>query len=834
MVSRWVRGSVAAAAATVALFAFGTAAAGAAPTISEYSIPTNDTQPWDVTTGPAGSLWVTEGSKKAVVGITALGAVTEYTSGITFGNLRGITQGPDGNVWFTEAGGSGAIARITPGGTVTEFTAGLTRNSQPMDIVAGPDGNLWFTESAGNGAIGRITPTGTITEFTAGLTAKRSPTDITVGPDGNLWFTESGDPGAIGKITPAGGVTEYRTGLTTNRAPTGITRGSDGNLWFTENSNPGAIGRITPSGTITEFTTGLTVNSHPTGIGTGDDGSVWFTEPGATAKLATIGPSGTITEYAAGLTSNSDPWRIAPGPDGNLWFTEHANPGRIATVSLAPGVRTDAPSATTATTATLAGTVTPNTQSTSYHFEWGATTAYGSNTSTTSAGSSGTPQAVSASISGLSGGATYHYRLVASNASGTTYGRDETFTAQTLPIVETGEAADAALTSATLQGTVNPNSNATTYHFDWGTTAAYGNRIPGTDGAVGSDSAPHAMSNQLTGLTPGVTYHFRVVATSSAGTSLGADQTFTTPMPPPSVTPGAATGVDATGATLNASANPQGSATSYHFDFGVTQDYGATWPSFDAPLGSDSSAHALTQTVSGLAPATTYHYRVVAVSAAGAAYGPDQTFTTAAAPSGGTPLPPTDPGTGTGTNPGGTSLPPAGRPVLGRSVTVAPASGTVLVRLPGSDAYLPLTAGSTIPVGATVDAGAGRVRLANVNPSTGKVERGTFWGAAFKVTQRRSRRAYTELRLAGKLSCPAGAKMRSSRRRRLWGHDHHGRYRTRGSRAVATVRGTEWLTEDTCAGTTVKVKRGAVSVRDLTRKRTVLVRAGHAYRAPRS
>ena len=71
--------------------------------------------------------------------------------------------------------------------------------------------------------------------------------------------------------------------------------------------------------------------------------------------------------------------------------------------------------------------------------------------------------------------------------------------------------------------------------------------------------------------------------------------------------------------------------------------------------------------------------------------------------------------------------------------------------------------------------------------------------------------------------------------RRLWGHDRGGRFRTFGRHSQATVRGTRWLTADTCAGTLTFVKRGAVVVRDFARRRNVLVRAGHRYlaRAPR-
>ncbi len=67
--------------------------------------------------------------------------------------------------------------------------------------------------------------------------------------------------------------------------------------------------------------------------------------------------------------------------------------------------------------------------------------------------------------------------------------------------------------------------------------------------------------------------------------------------------------------------------------------------------------------------------------------------------------------------------------------------------------------------------------------------------------------------------------------RQLWGKDNNGRFVTRGRSAVATVRGTAWFTRDTCEGTLVKVTSGSVAVRDLVRKVTVIVRAGHKYLA---
>src|SRR5208283_318190 len=110
-----------------------------------------------------------------------------------------------------------AGASYAPAGTVTEFSAGITPGSAPGDIAAGPDGNLWFTEAGGN-RVARITPAGAVTEFSAGITAG-VPAEIVAGPDGNLWFTEGS--GRIGRITPAGTVTEFSAGITPGSQPHG-------------------------------------------------------------------------------------------------------------------------------------------------------------------------------------------------------------------------------------------------------------------------------------------------------------------------------------------------------------------------------------------------------------------------------------------------------------------------------------------------------------------------------------------------------------------------------------------------------------------------------------
>jgi virginiamycin B lyase len=112
-------------------------------------------------------------------------SITEYTVPTASGFLEWITSGPDGALWFCEAG-AGKIGRITTSGTITEYTV-PTANSFPVVITPGPDGALWFTEWSAN-KIGRITTSGTITEYTLPAIGG-GPGGIIAGPDGALWFT---------------------------------------------------------------------------------------------------------------------------------------------------------------------------------------------------------------------------------------------------------------------------------------------------------------------------------------------------------------------------------------------------------------------------------------------------------------------------------------------------------------------------------------------------------------------------------------------------------------------------------------------------------------------
>ena len=147
----------------------------------------------------------------------------------------GITAGPDGALWFTNAAAS-SIGRITTSGVVSIFPG--VPGTSPVDIAAGPDGALWFT-TFGNtvaNAVGRITTAGAVTSFTDPALSVGYPQGISMGPDGALWLV---DEWLLFRVTTGGEITSFDVGST---RPSGITLGPDGALWFTGRAS-NVIGR---------------------------------------------------------------------------------------------------------------------------------------------------------------------------------------------------------------------------------------------------------------------------------------------------------------------------------------------------------------------------------------------------------------------------------------------------------------------------------------------------------------------------------------------------------------------------------------------------------------
>ena len=161
---------------------------------------------------------------------------------------------------------------------------------------------------------------------------------------------------------------------------------------------------------------------------------------------------------------------------------------------------------------------------------------------------------------------------------------------------------------------------------------------------------------------------------------------------------------------------------------------------------------------------------------------------------------------------------------------IRPTGGKVLIKLFGSNQFVEVKSLDEIPLGATIDTKNGRIQL-RFETEDGKVQIATFYGGIFQVSQVGK---ILDLKLTEALAaCPkkgkaAAAQTKKAKKRKLWG-DGKGAFRTTGKYSAATVRGTKWLVEDSCAGTLTRVTSGVVAVR--AGKKTVLVRAGKQYLA---
>ena len=202
-------------------------------------------------------------------------------------------------------------------------------------------------------------------------------------------------------------------------------------------------------------------------------------------------------------------------------------------------------------------------------------------------------------------------------------------------------------------------------------------------------------------------------------------------------------------------------------------------------------------------------------------------------------------------------------PVPGKSVVVQVRSGTVLVKYPAgytpratspSSGFVPFTGAANIPVGSQLDTSKGRVALTSAADTGGaKTQTSDFYDGIFQIKQtvpqkkpKKAKALITDLVMKGQIARSQCAPLKGARSAaaaaakkkkgpksvlgKLWGNGK-GKFRTDGKYSSATVRGTIWLVEDRCDGTVTQVKRGVVSVRDIKRKKTVKVKAGHSYLA---
>ncbi len=303
------------------------------------------------------------------------------------------------------------------------------------------------------------------------------------------------------------------------------------------------LGQSSPSGTVMD--SGATSRAVAVDPATND---VYVDEGDHIAQFDSSGNK--IGQSGAGsLPGTGDSYGVGVrGSTGDLYASDadgeqvdHFGPALDVP---APAVTIDAPTSITTSHATFSGTVSPGgtdpLSDTSWHFEY--STDNGANWTPTTGGDVGTgtsPVTVSDEIDTLLPNQSVKVRLVASNAGGSTTSSEQSFDTPTLkPDVTTQQAQDITPDHAALSATLNAHNAGTTYYFEYGPTTAYGTSIPASqDADAGSSPDTIAVAQNVYGLQVHTTYHFRVVAHDSAGTTTGQDQTFTTTNPLPASSP---------------------------------------------------------------------------------------------------------------------------------------------------------------------------------------------------------------------------------------------------------------------------------------------------------
>jgi len=321
----------------------------------------------------------------------------------------------------------------------------------------------------------------------------------------------------------------------------------------------------------------LTVTTSDSGAGTA--GSTYIeVAPGATV-------SRTVTVVSSDGSSTTD-------------YTFNVTRGGSA---VKPTAGTPIVSSVSATSANLSATVNMNGQSGSHYFEYSTNADMSSATplSTSESSCSSTDASVTGSLSGLNGGTTYYVRLRATNPTGTESSAIASFnTPAPVPVV--AAASSVGTTTATLNGTVNPNGTATKYYFEYGTSLSYGSRTKAPDydgqpcfgdGGFGfNGSSPVAVPKEVTGLSPNTTYYFRLVACWAVGWPVVAKQTsaltFTT----------ASTSTSTEGSSPSSS-SPETSAPS--------PESSTTVPATSSTVASTESGTTTSTTTATAAPSTT-------------------------------------------------------------------------------------------------------------------------------------------------------------------------------------------------------------------------------------
>jgi hypothetical protein len=482
------------------------------------------------------------GALCAVVSMLALWSASasallthEYVSsfGSFSGSLGVAVEQFSGDVYVVDSGGNQVEKFDGAGNPVAGWSLGAMTGpsagglSSPYGAAVDQTTGDLYVADFNNGTVDKFDSSrGFLLSFTGAATpaGSFSPAGLATDSLGDVYVADYAH-GVVDKFDSSGTyLASFGEGVLSST--NGVAVDGSGDIYATANSSQ--LVELDPSGACINACTPIDTGSVGVGIDPAT-GHVYSADGGYVAEYDSAGKP--IDRFGSGHLSGAYGVAI-DGASGDVYTSDRYSStadifGALVTV---PDVTTGAASTVTASTTTLRGTVNPEeAQVTSCLFEYGTDLSYGHTVSCASNPGAGSgPVEVTANITGLEPNTTYHYRLAASNANGTSHGQDQTLLTLSPPIVGREWSLEVGISTASINAIVNPKGYETTYHFEYGTSTAYGTSVPVPDLDIGSGGGEVSVSEPLTGLMAGTTYHYRLVAVNANGTTNGQDTTFTT------------------------------------------------------------------------------------------------------------------------------------------------------------------------------------------------------------------------------------------------------------------------------------------------------------------
>lgn len=573
-----------------------------------------------------------------VCGAPAQGRVIHPYTGQSFGphgvgagsfpKLIGLTvdQGT-GDLFVYDAGEEGSVYKFDSSGAPVNFSSsatnvitgvGSTNGSEAeiaVDSSSGPDaGDIYV---ANNKVVKIYGASGTfLGELTGGETC-----GVAVDPAGAVYVGVY--PETVRKYVPSSNPvsnSDQTSSMGGLSAVCNVAADSEGNVYAARYF--GGIFRFDALqfGSLSATGTTLDESGRTLAVDPSDD-HVYVNE---VSDVAEYDPSGKLLNVSGAVDLSGSFGMAVRG--GELYAPADGRVKIFGPAAFLAEVLTGPAKEVTDTSAKVAGSINPEGLATTYQFEYGTSTEYGSKSpvSPGSVGSDSSTHELEASLSGLAPSTVYHYRLAAINENGVNLGADQTLRTTGSPTIDGEFTGQIGQTEATVEASINPGGFDTHYQVEYGLTTSYGSITAPVD--IGSETNDQSASANLTSLKVGSVYHYRFVATNSQGAPVdGPDKTFTT-VPAARVLNESISNAGTTSVTFQANVIVFGNLSSYYYEYGPTDAYGLTTQT--ASLGAPNGSVGALAQVSGLQPGTAYHFRIVVTNQDGTIQGEDAKFST--------------------------------------------------------------------------------------------------------------------------------------------------------------------------------------------------------------